>query len=109
MNRIIMEKVQSMINESGLPKAFWAEAASTSVYLINKSPSTTINFKISDEVWYASELDYSYLKRFGCIAYVYADDGKLNPRDKKRIFLGYLAGVKSYKVWLIDEIKCVVS
>lgn len=50
MNRTIMEKVRSMLSESGLPKAFWAETASTAVHLINKSPSTAIDCKIPDEL-----------------------------------------------------------
>ena len=34
MNRTILERVRSMLNESGLPKVFWAEAVNTAVYLI---------------------------------------------------------------------------
>lgn len=38
MNRTIMEKVRCLLNESGLGEEFWAEAASTAIYLINRSP-----------------------------------------------------------------------
>ena len=34
MNRTIINKVRCMLLESGLPKSFWAEAASTACYLI---------------------------------------------------------------------------
>lgn len=37
LNRTIMNKVRSMLSESGLGKKFLAEAASTSVYLIKIS------------------------------------------------------------------------
>lgn len=33
----------------------------------------------------------------------------MNPRAKKRVFLGYSHGVKGYKVWLLDKKKCVIS
>lgn len=38
MNRTISEKVRCMLIDSGLEKSFWAEAASTAVYLINRIP-----------------------------------------------------------------------
>lgn len=41
--------------------------------------------------------------------FVHTDDGKLSPRAKKGILVGYPIGVKAYKVWLVDERKCVVS
>lgn len=49
------------------------------------------------------------MRRFGCVAFVHVDDGKLNPRAKKDVLLGYPSGVKGYKVWLTEEKKCVVS
>lgn len=36
---------------------------------------------------------------FGCPAYYYVENNKLNPRAKKVIFVGYVVGVKGYKVW----------
>ena len=37
MNHTIMEKVQSMLSNSGLEKNFWAEAVRNACYLINRS------------------------------------------------------------------------
>ncbi|XP_019254399.1 PREDICTED: uncharacterized protein LOC109233093 [Nicotiana attenuata] len=36
---------------------------------------------------------------FGCPAYAHVRDGKLEPRAKKRIFIGYGTGVKGYRLW----------
>jgi len=47
LNKTIMNRVRSMQSESGLDKKFWAEAASTSVYLINRSPSSGVDNKIT--------------------------------------------------------------
>ncbi|RDX80221.1 hypothetical protein CR513_39256, partial [Mucuna pruriens] len=41
-NRTILERVMCMLNHSRLPKNLWAEAVSTTVYSINRCPSTTI-------------------------------------------------------------------
>ena len=51
MNRTILEKVRSMLSDSGLPRMFWAEATQTAVTLINKTPSSTIKFEIPDKKW----------------------------------------------------------
>ena len=39
MNRTLVEKLRSMLIDSKLPQRFWAEALSTAVYLINRSPT----------------------------------------------------------------------
>ena len=109
MNRTILEKVRCMLNESGLPKKFWAEATNTAVYLINRSPNSAISFKTPMHVWSGKKPSLVHLKPFGCLAYVYIDQGKLNPRACKAVFIGYPTGVKGYKVWLLNENKCVIS
>ena len=54
----------------GLPKVFWAETINTASFIINRSPSSAIDFKIPEEVWSSRPIDYSSLKIFGCPAYV---------------------------------------
>ncbi|KAG8478359.1 hypothetical protein CXB51_028117 [Gossypium anomalum] len=76
MNRTIMEK---------------AEAASTTCFLINRSPSVAIEKKTPQEVWFGNPANYSDLKIFGCHAYAHIDNGKLEPRSIKCVFLGYKA------------------
>lgn len=51
MNMTIMEKVRCLLSESGLEEKFWAEAAATSVYLINRTPSSANDFNIPEELW----------------------------------------------------------
>lgn len=109
MNRTIMDKVKCMLTESGLPSVFWAEAASTACYLINRSPSSAIEFLVPDFKWSNVKPEYNHLRIFGCIVYVHTSQGKLNPRAKKGVFLGYPTGVKGYKIWLLDDLKCVIS
>ncbi|KAG8492340.1 hypothetical protein CXB51_009634 [Gossypium anomalum] len=94
VNRTIMEKVRCMLSNVNLPKSFWAEAASIACFLINQSPSLTIKKKTLQEVWSGNPANYSDLKIFGCPAYAHVDNGKLEPRSIKCVFLGYKAGVK---------------
>ena len=50
MNRTILEKVCCMISHSNLVKEFWAEAASTTCYLINRLPNRALDGCILEEV-----------------------------------------------------------
>ena len=63
-------------------------------YSINRSPSVAIEKKNPQEVWSGSPATYSDLKIFGCPAYAHVDNGKLEPRSMKCIFLGYKSSVK---------------
>jgi len=49
------------------------------------------------------------LRVFGCTAYAHVDNGKLEPRAIKCIFLGYKSGVKGYKLWNPQTKKVVIS
>ncbi|KAG8481596.1 hypothetical protein CXB51_026522 [Gossypium anomalum] len=109
MNRTIMEKVRCMLSNANLPKSFWAEAASTACFLINRSPSVAIEKKTPQEVWSGNPANYSDLKIFGCPAYAHVNNGKLEPRSIKCVFLGYKAGVKGYKLWCPKNRKVVIS
>lgn len=97
-----------MLSESGLSVKFRSEAAATAVYLINRSPSSAIEFRIPEEVWTSALPDLGGLRRFGCLAYVHSSDGKLNPRENRDIFTDYPDGIKGFKVWLFDEHKVVI-
>jgi transposase InsO family protein len=65
MNKTIISKARCMLFNIGTDRHFWVEAASTTCYLINRSPSIALNKKIPIEVWSDTPLDYSQLKIFG--------------------------------------------
>ena len=98
LNRSILNKVRSMLSESGLEPKFWAEAVSTAVYLLNRTPSSVIDFEIPEQRWTTEVPDLSGLRRFGCIVYIHSDEGKLSPRAKKGVFTGYPEGVKGFRI-----------
>ncbi|RVW57769.1 Retrovirus-related Pol polyprotein from transposon TNT 1-94 [Vitis vinifera] len=94
MNQTLVQHARCMRIDTGLSKKFWAEAVNTAAYLVNRSPSTAIDFKTPQEVWSGKPSNYFGLKIFGCPAYAHVSDGKLEPRAMKCIFLGYATGVK---------------
>ncbi|KAG8493126.1 hypothetical protein CXB51_010660 [Gossypium anomalum] len=95
MNRTIMKKVRCMFSNANLPKSFWAEVAFAACFFINRSPSVNIEKKIPQKI-------------FGCPTYAHVDNGKLEPRAIKCVFLGYKAGVKGYKLWCPKNRKVVI-
>ena len=66
--------------------------------LINRSSSIAIDKKTPIEIWSGSPADYLQLRVFSCTAYAHVDNGKLEPRAIKCVFLGYRFGVKGYEL-----------
>ncbi|KAH9668753.1 retrovirus-related pol polyprotein from transposon TNT 1-94-like protein [Citrus sinensis] len=110
MNRTLLEKVRCMLSNAGLDKKFWAEAVSYASHLVNRLPSAAIGGKTPMEMWYGKHVqDYDSLRVFGCPAYYHVKDGKLDPRARKSIFVGFKGGVKGFKLWDLEDKKFVCS
>lgn len=102
MNRTILERVRCMLSHSGLNKTYWAEAATTACYLINRSPSVPIDFLTPMEKWSGRAPNLENLKVFGCTAFAHVKQGKLESRAVRCLFLGYPDGVKGYKLRCLE-------
>jgi len=87
MNRTIISKARCMLSNARMNKRFWAEAANTTCYLINRFLSIPLNKKNPIEIWSGIPADYSQLRVFGCTVYAHVDNEKLEPRDIKCLFL----------------------
>jgi len=104
VNRTIIEKTRCMLVDADLPKQYWAETASTAIYLRNRCPTKALRGSIPEEVWSGkkSKVDLSKLRIFGCQAYAHVPDEKRKKLDKSRLllFVGYCEHSKGYR--LID-------
>jgi hypothetical protein len=109
MNITIISKAHCILSNAGMSRRFWPEEASTACYLINRSPYIPLDKKTLIEVWSGTPTDYSHLRVFGCIAYAHVDNGKLEARAIKCIFLGYISGVKAYKLWNPETKRILMS
>ncbi|XP_042026866.1 uncharacterized mitochondrial protein AtMg00710-like [Salvia splendens] len=90
-----------MLIASGMEKRFWVEAVATAVKLINKCPSSSIGGDTPNLRWYGSYGDYTQLRAFGCKAFAYLKQTKLDARAQKCVMLGDQQGVKGYRLWFI--------
>ena len=83
-------------------KDFLGRSCKHSVHLINRSPSSSLEYKTPMEVWSGSPANYSNLRVFGALAYENVKKDKLDARAVKCLFLGYAEGVKGYRLWRLD-------
>ena len=92
MNRTLTERIRVILRTVDLPNSFWAEAAKTTCYIVNRSSSTIIGLKTAVEMWIGKPSDYSYLHAFRCPMYVmYNVEERIKPdlKSRRNIFLGY--------------------
>jgi len=92
-HRDSVEAVTSMLNEAGLPPAFWPWAMSHYTRVKNSITSSALDHNVTPhELWHNRKADVSRMRVWGCLAYA------LVPADKRRtldshyskcLFLGY--------------------
>ena len=112
MNRTIMERARSMRLHAGFPLQFWADVVDTIVYLINIGPSSALDGGIPEEAWTGKNVNYSFLKTFGCEVFVHIDKEnrtKLEDKSKKCTFIGYIVNDFGYRLWDYENHKIISS
>ncbi|KAK4406314.1 Retrovirus-related Pol polyprotein from transposon TNT 1-94 [Sesamum angolense] len=111
-NRIVMEMARSMLQEKHLPKAFWAEAVYTAVYLLNRCPTKAVQNMTPIEAWSGKKPSAKHLRVFGSICYVHIPTEKrhkLEEKTEKGIFLGYSTQSKGYRIYNLKTKKLIIS
>jgi hypothetical protein len=68
-NQTIMNMARTLLKEKSLSITFWVEAVACSVYLLNRSPTTSLKMKVPQEAWSGTKLNVAHLRTFRCIAY----------------------------------------
>ena len=101
--------VQSMMSRIDLPISFWGYALETAAFLLNRIPSKAVK-KTPYELWIGKHPGLSFLKIWGCEAYVkrQASD-KLASKSDKCLFVGYLKETKGYYFYIPTENKVFVA
>jgi hypothetical protein len=72
------------------------------IYLVNKTPSSTLDDNTPQEVWTSKEPCLTHIKVFGSDAYVHVPKENMSKLDKKVekcIFIGYKDGLEGYNLW----------
>jgi hypothetical protein len=99
INRTLFNKVRALLIQANLAKKYWGEALLSAVYLYNRTPNSSINYKTPYELKYKKKPDISSLKKWGSLCYKREDSSlisKLDSRATPYYIIGY--GSNQYKL-----------
>ena len=85
---------------------------STTVFLLNRLPSSSLNFETKCFMLHGIHLDYTSLRMFGSKCFPYTWDTKNNKFDPKStlcVFVGYSEKHKGYKCFHPPSHKFIIS
>lgn len=113
LNQTLANITRCFLIESGANLNFWAEAACTAAYVLNKRPSTAIKGNTPERLWSNKEPNLKNLKVFGSRVWShvrsYEKRSKFDPKAKECVFVGYPDGIKGYKLWDLKNRKFFIS
>jgi transposase InsO family protein len=99
MNRMLVERVWTMLLDANLPESYWWEALQYTALLHNVSPTRSLNNSTPKEAWSRNKPDMSHLHIFGCRVFVHIPDrlhDKFAAKSLICTFLGYARQRKAY-------------
>ena len=102
-NRSLEELARTMLNETNLPKYFWADAVNTACYVSNRVLIRPILKKTPYELFKWRKPNISYFHIFGCKCFILNNGkdnlGKFDAKSDEGIFLGYSLNSKAYRIY----------
>jgi len=111
-NRTLVECARGMLKGKNLSNGFWAEAVSTMVYLKNRSPTRSLEFKTPFEALFGYKPVVKHLRIFVCKAFANIpkeDRKKLDSKAIRCTFIGYCSSYKEYRLFNPSTHKIFVS
>ena len=91
-----------------LPLLFWGYALEIAAFTLNRAPSKSVEMT-SYELWFSKKPKLSFLKVWGCDAYVKKLPDKLKPKSEKCVFIGYPKETVGYTFYHRSEGKTFVA
>ena len=91
-----------MLHDQDLPMHIWEEYSRTALYVQNHNPHRVPKNKKPEEVFFGKKPEVSHLKIFGYPMYIHIPKEKrtkLDPSEKKDIFVGYSEISKAYRIY----------
>ena len=102
-NRHLLKTARILLFQMHVPKHFWVDAVSTTCFLINRMPSSVLNWAtLYHQLFPKNPLLPIEPKVFGCTYFIQdvrPKVSKLDPKSLKCIFLGYSRVQKGYRCY----------
>lgn len=95
-----------------LPNIFWAEAVVTSIHILNRCPTRSVQNITTYEAWCGRKPNISHLRVFGCFAYAHVPTKtrrKLDDKSVKCICMGYCEETKDYRLYNLETKRLIIS
>lgn len=83
MNKNLLERTRNMLSHFGLDIHYWIEVVCALCYLVNRSLSTSIIFKIPVNILSGKLVDNFEWRVFGCPTYYYVDNHMFKCRSRE--------------------------
>jgi hypothetical protein len=108
-NQTLLDMVRSMTSQTDLPLSFWGYALKTAMFTLNRVPTKSVE-RTPYEIWTGKHPGLSFLKVWGCEAYVkHLMPDKLTPKSDKYFFVWYPRKTEGYYFYNKAEGKVFVA
>ncbi|KAF3614676.1 hypothetical protein FXO38_35522 [Capsicum annuum] len=103
-HRHILEVTRALRFQATIPVKFWGYCVLAAVYLINRLPSSSIDYYTPYEKLYGTKPSCELLRVIGCFCYakVLNESDKLMPRSRATVLMGYSSTKKGYVLYDIS-------
>lgn len=112
-NRTIASKARAMLIQSGLGTKYWYRAVHHTVFLDNRTVSSSLSYKTPHEIWYRRKPTFDHIQPFGCLAYRLIRKelrgGKLEPVSSPSILVGIEEHNHNYHLLDLETLKIIIT